>query len=85
MLTKLTPTEIMMRGRAIYDDQIKPIVELQYRDKLVMIDIVSGDYEIGTDLEQFDLSSRLRARHPDGELCCLRIGSRAIYSLGGTL
>jgi hypothetical protein len=83
MQTTLSPKEIGERGRAIYEANIKAKVEAEHFDEFLMLDINTGDYEIGTD--EIELSRRLRARHPDGVFHMLRIGARATYSLGGAL
>jgi hypothetical protein len=72
----------MARARALYDTRFKSLVEPEHRDELIMIDLMSSDYEIGTDEEQFELADRLRRRHTETELCCLRIGVGPIYSIG---
>ncbi len=85
MQTELTPAEIIARGHAIYEAHIKELPEDAKRGDFFMVDLDSGDCEIGSDEEQFELSARLRARHPNAQLYFLRVGARATYSLGGTL
>ena len=59
-------------GKAIYKEKIKPAMEPEFNGKVVMIDVKSGDYEIGDDIFQPD--SRLRKRRPDADIWAQRIG-----------
>ena len=54
---------------------------LEHDGKFLVLDIESGDYEIGDD--EMEASRRSRAKHPDGIRYLLRIGYRAAASLGG--
>lgn len=75
-----SPQEVVDRGEAIYQKQIRAQVEGGNKGKFVVIDIKSGDYEVDT--EDIDASLRLLARHPDAVIYGLRIGHRAAYKLG---
>jgi hypothetical protein len=81
--TKYTKEEIARRGEAIYENQIRPHVEAEFNGKILVIDIESGDYEIGdTTLAAADL---LKSRRPDAEIYVMRIGYDAVYSFHGLL
>ena len=67
-----TKKEICDRGEKIYQEQIKPLVEPQEKGKFVVIDILSGDYEI--DPEHMAATRRLKERRPDSVRYLGRIG-----------
>ena len=52
--------------------------------KLILFDLVSGDYEID-DETSFDAVHRLQDRHPGSKLHALRIGYEAVASFDGGL
>ena len=83
-LPELSKEEIVVRGEAIYSDQLRTTIENDENlGKIVMIDIESGDYAIAqTGLEASQL---LRARQPEGVFCALRIGYTAVETIGGVL
>jgi len=61
--------EKQRRAHAIYDAKIRPLLEPADEDKYVMIDIVSGDYEIGEN--RGTLIHVLRERRPDAVMHCI--------------
>src|SRR5688500_8292363 len=67
------PAETGARAREIYHRDLKDKLEPDFTGKYILIDVDSGDYEIGekTDLA---LSATLRKRHPNARLHLLRIG-----------
>jgi hypothetical protein len=76
------PEEVGRRGEAIYEENLRDVVETDENiGKFISIDIYSGDYEIGTD--RLDLADRLTARHPDAEICAMKIGYTSAVSMGG--
>ena len=74
-----TPKTIVARGNAIYQ-QLQKEVEPQYNGKFWVVDIDTGDYEI--DDQDFVAAARLRAKHPDAVIYCVRIGCRTASQLG---
>ncbi len=74
-----TAEAIVARGKAFYQ-QLKDEVEPQHKGKFLVVDIDTGDYEI--DDEDFVAAERLRAKHPDAVIYCLRIGYRTAHLLG---
>ena len=69
--------EVCARGEKIYQEQIKPLVEPQEKGKFVVIDILSGDYEV--DPEHLAASKRLRERRPDSVRYTGRVGYPSAY------
>jgi len=78
--TRPTAKEIVERGQAIYELQIRPRVEREHFGKYLVIDIDTGEYEIDTD--HLAASNRAAAKHPDAPLFAMRIGHRAGGRLG---
>ena len=81
---ELDGEEILLRGKEIYDLEIRRLVETEENiGKIVSIDILSGDYEVDQDL--LATCHRLQSRHQNPVLWTERIGFNAVYAVGGTL
>ena len=82
--TRLTKTEIADMGDEIYEKSIRRSVETPDNiGMMIMIDVISGDYEIG---KLGSLSAlALRSRRPDGQLYGKRIGFEVPVVLGGAM
>ena len=66
--------EFAKRGDAIYERDIRPLVETKHRGEFVAIDIETGAYEV--DPDELAASDRLVARVPDAQIWLRRLGSR---------
>ena len=76
-----TSEQIMQRGRAIYTERLRRQVETDENiGKFISIDILSGDYEVGT--SHLETSDRLFERHLDAVISTLRIGYPATLGRG---
>lgn len=75
------PEEVVSRGEAIYEEQIRDHVEAENKGKFVVIDIETGDYEI--DVDDLRATMRALAKRPAAILYGLRIGYPTAYRLGG--
>ena len=74
---RITPGLAREIGKAIYKDKIEDTLGPEYKGKIVVIDIYSGDYEIGdTDLET---NMRLRARRPGAHTWAEKVGYPTVY------
>jgi len=67
--------EIVERGQAIYESQIRPLVERDHFGEYLVIDIDTGEYEI--DGDRLAASDRAAAKRPNTVLFAMRIGYRA--------
>ena len=76
-----SPEETAARSEAIYLQRIRATVEPAHRGEFLVVDIETGDYEIGPD--DLAATKRALAHHPDAVLYGLRIGSPTAYRLGG--
>lgn len=81
--TRLTPDEIADKGQALYEQRLRDQVERTYLGQYLVIDIETGDYEIGS--EHLATAKRLRARLPNGSLYGIKIGYPATVAIRGTL
>lgn len=77
---KYSKDEVCDRGEEIYEERIKALVEPQQNGKFVVIDIESGDYEIGDDM--LDASDRLQKRRPDSVQFGAMVGYESAYLIG---
>lgn len=88
--------EAEVLGAEVAADPIARSWELYYRirsqietpeniGKLILFDLISGDYEIANDDLGFEATNTVRGRHPDAEVFCLRIGYEAVSSFDGGL
>jgi hypothetical protein len=74
--------EISQRGRQWYEQSIRPqIDEEANRGRPLIIDIETGDYEIGDD--SLAVSKRMLAKHPGAMLYGMRIGYPSFAKAGG--
>ena len=76
-----TTEEIARRGRHVYEREIQNEVEPEYRGCFLVLDVMSGDYEVADD--DLKASERLLERRPDALLYGLRVGEGAAYRIGG--
>ena len=81
MVAQASPEEIARRGEAIYDRDIRPKVEPQLVGEFVIVDVLTGEYEVARD--DLTASHRLLARNPEALMNGIRIGSPAAYRIGG--
>ena len=75
--------EVVSKGEAIYNRDIKSLVEPARIGEFVAIDIVSGEYEIGPG--HYATAEALRQRLPNAIVCTLKIGFQATGVIGGRL
>ncbi len=75
----MSDKEVSRLGQKLYNDQIRPIVEEANKGKFLIIDVVSGDYEI--DGDDLTACERLLTRHPYGAVFGVRIGYNSAYKL----
>ncbi len=81
-VSRYSAEETARRGDEIYEQQIRPLVEEGNRGKVVAIDIESGVYAVAENA--LSASHDVLARLPNAEIWCVRVGSHALYRMGGT-
>ena len=81
--TRYSTEEIASRGREIYANRLKPILEPDNIGKFLVIDIETGEYEI----DEEDLAASMRAyrKKPEGARYGMRIGYPTAGTIGNAL
>ena len=64
--------EIVERGLALYDQQIREKVEPQHNGKFLVLDIETGEYEV--DMDSRAAFDRADAKRPGAPFYLLRVG-----------
>ncbi|WP_395138478.1 hypothetical protein [Armatimonas sp.] len=78
--------EIIARGKAIYERHLRSRLAIPENiGKLLMIDVDSGDYELGEDGNDVELFRSLRLRHPNARVFSLKVGFRTADAVGTSL
>jgi hypothetical protein len=80
MADQLTPEEIGRRGQALYEERIRSEVEPGEQGRFVVIDVLTGDYEVADD--DLTATRKALARNPKAVLYGVRIGSTVAYRIG---
>ncbi len=75
-----TAEEVGRLGDAIYERDIRPLVEKTHHGKIVAIDVNSGDYII--DDIALAAAERLLAQNPGADIWAVKVGYRALYRIG---
>ena len=76
-----TREEIVERGEALYNQQIREAVEAGNEGNFLVLDVETGAYEV--DVDELAAVQRARAKNPDAVLYILRIGYATAYKIGG--
>jgi hypothetical protein len=71
--------EIIRRGKVLYEQQLRPQVEVGNTGKVLVINVETGQYEIDADHRA---ASNRTAKYPGAPLYATRIGSPALGRLG---
>jgi hypothetical protein len=71
------------RGRAIYNDSLKHLLEPTHDGQAIAIHVDSGDYAIASTVG--NAMRAMRAKHSSGPLFLRRIGSEPEYGLAARL
>lgn len=77
-------TDLSRLGLAIYDQNLKSLLEPEYDNQFVAIHVDSGDYEVAK--SSGNAMRAILARHPiDGRLVIRKIGSEPEYGLAARI
>ena len=68
------------KGKQIYE-RIRPVLEPEYRGKIVAIEPESGDYFIGDTISE--AGEKAREKHPDKVFYFAKIGYKAVHVFRG--
>jgi len=69
------------RGQRIFEAQVAARLTEENPDDFLLIDVLSGDYEVAPD--EITGRASLRTRHPDAVIYLRRVGDDAAYTVGG--
>lgn len=75
-----SPEDIAARAREIYDRDIRARVEPTHLGKYLVVDILTGGYEI--DEDELTVMKRAASKFPQGVFHLIRIGHRAVGRIG---
>jgi hypothetical protein len=76
--------QISERGERIYAESLRSQVETEKTiDRIISIDIETGDYEFSEAGDLLTGAMRLQAKHPTTAIYGKRIGYNAVLSFGG--
>ena len=78
-ITRPSASEIVSRGRAIYESQLREKLEREHFGEYLVIDVDTGEFDI--DADRLSASKRAAARRPNGWRYAMRIG----YPTGGRI
>jgi hypothetical protein len=73
--------EIVKRGGAIFEKDVRPHLKGRNPQDFVVIDIETGAYEV--DVKELAACDRLRERIPAAQIFARRVGSRFARHFGG--
>jgi hypothetical protein len=80
MIPRYSRDEVALRGDEIFEREILPALGGEAVGSFVLIDVVSGDYEV--DADEVAASDRLLARRPDAQVWMRQVGSRFARRFG---
>jgi hypothetical protein len=73
--------EIVERGKALYDQQIRDRVEAQNRGRFLVINVETGEFVLDDD--HLVASDRAARQYPGAPLYAVRVGYPAVGRIGG--
>lgn len=82
MKTTLDPEVVAQRGRLLYEEKLRALLEPKERGRYLVLNVETGDFEIGDDA--LTPSETMRLRFPGTLLYALRIGHPAMLQRGGS-
>ena len=77
---KYSKEEFAKRGKALYDEKVRPHIAEGNEGKIVAIDIETGAFEMAEN--SLSASDRLREHYPDAQAWFVRIGHKTVYRIG---
>ena len=79
-IVRESASQVAARGREIYENRLRDLLEPQNTGKFLVIDVETGEYEMDED----DLAASMRAyrKRPDGIRYGMRIGYPSAGSIG---
>lgn len=72
--------EIAIRGREIYEREIRHLVEREHEGEFLVVDVGTGYYAVGED--QDEVFDRAEEKNPEGLFYLMRVGHRSAHRIG---
>lgn len=76
----MTPSEVSAKGRRIYDERLRAVLEPSCVGRYVALDVDSGDYVVAEDAGR--AAVELKARRRSATIFAIRIGYPSTYRVG---
>ncbi|MBI4852425.1 MAG: hypothetical protein HY819_11570 [Acidobacteria bacterium] len=76
---KYSKEEAARIGEEIYEKKIRPQVEDKYKNKVVAIDLETGDYAVGDNA--IESSNNLSSLHKVGDVWFVRVGHKSFHRI----
>ena len=80
---QMTPDEVVARGKALYEQDIRTQVEEGNFGRLLLVDVTTGNWVMEED--RIEMARRLRARNPQAQNYGMRVGYAAAAAIGASL
>ena len=77
---RFTKEEHARLGTALYEQRVRPKVEVGNHGKIVAIDVETGEFEVAD--QTLAAAERLLARCPDAQIWFVRIRHRGVHRFG---
>jgi hypothetical protein len=77
IITDIDGRHITEEGERIYHEKLKPLLEPQYKGKIVAIEVDSGDYFLGDRV--IEAVQKAKAKYPEKIFHVIRVGFRAVH------
>ncbi len=77
---RYSKAEFARRGRALYDQRIRALVEPAHNGRIVAIDIDTGEFAVADDV--IAACEPLIAKNAEAQLWTVRAGHRAVHRIG---
>jgi hypothetical protein len=74
-------SQMAKRGKKIYQQKIKRMLEKDHQGEIVAIEVESGDYFLGKTV--IEAADKGKKRHPQKGFYFIRIGHKAVHFVGG--
>jgi hypothetical protein len=78
---RYSPAEIVARGKALYDQQIRERVEAKNKGRFLVMNVETGEFVLDDD--PLAASDRAAERYPGAPLYAVRVGYPAVGRIGG--
>ena len=74
------PRDVIERGRRIYEETLRPLLEAEHRGEFLVINVETGEYEL--DKVHLRASQRAAVRFPGAPRYAVRVGRNSLGRIG---